>query len=120
MIMRKYSILFVTGVVLSLLSAILSSCKKNHETPVKPKLSFSETTKTVKESDGTIDITMTLDQPAPEATTARPATQKGRTSAACHTALWLGMSWKTPLASSRHVGVQEFGGKAAGKWLPFN
>ena len=67
MIMRKYSILFVTGVVLSLLSAMLSSCKKNHETPVKPKLSFSETTKTVKESDGTIDITMTLDQPAPEA-----------------------------------------------------
>src|SRR5258706_8117333 len=65
--MRKYSILFVTGVVLSLFSAMLSSCKKNHETPVKPKLSFSETTKTVKESDGTIDITMTLDQPAPEA-----------------------------------------------------
>ncbi len=67
MIMRKYSILFVTGVVLSLLSAMLSSCKKNHETPAKPKLSFSETTKTVKESDGTINITMRLDQPSPEA-----------------------------------------------------
>jgi hypothetical protein len=46
---------------------MLSSCKKSHETPVKPKLSFSEATKTVKESDESIDITMTLDKPAPEA-----------------------------------------------------
>src|SRR5882762_4493653 len=67
MIMRKYSILLVAGVVLSLVSTMLSSCKKSHETPVKPKLSFSEATKTVKESDGSIDITMTLDKPAPEA-----------------------------------------------------
>src|SRR5882762_3327888 len=67
MIMRKYSILLVAGVVLSLVSTMLSSCKKSHETPVKPKLSFSEATKTVKESDGSIDITMILDQPAPEA-----------------------------------------------------
>src|SRR5258706_10327622 len=65
--MRKYSILFVAGVVLSLVSTMLSSCKKHHETPVKPKLSFTEATKTVKESDGSIDITMILDQPAPEA-----------------------------------------------------
>jgi hypothetical protein len=65
--MRKYSILFVAGVVLLFFSAMLSSCKKNHEDPVKPKLSFSEVTRTVKESDGDIEITMTLDQPAPEA-----------------------------------------------------
>ena len=65
--MRKYSILFVAGVVLFFFSAMLSSCKKNHEDPVKPKLSFSETTKSVNEADGDIEITMTLDQPAPEA-----------------------------------------------------
>ena len=65
--MRKYSILFVAGVVLFFFSAMLSSCKKNHEDPIKPKLSFSEATRTVKESDGDIEITMTLDQPAPEA-----------------------------------------------------
>ena len=65
--MRKYSILVVAGVVLSLMIA-MSSCKKSHETPVKPKLSFSEATKTVKESDETVDITMTLDQPAPDFT----------------------------------------------------
>lgn len=64
--MRKYSILFVAGVVLPLVT-MLSSCKKSHETPVKPKLSFSEATKTVKESDETIDITLTLDKPSPEA-----------------------------------------------------
>ncbi len=64
--MRKYSVLLVAGVVLFTFSVMLPSCK-HHETPVKPKLSFTETTKTVKESDGTINITMQLDNPAPEA-----------------------------------------------------
>ena len=65
--MRKCRILLISIVSLSLFILLMSSCKKSHETPVKPKLSFSEATKTVKESDGTIDITMTLDKPSPEA-----------------------------------------------------
>src|SRR5882672_5047531 len=65
MIMRTFGIFFSVTIVFALL--LLASCKKSHEAPVKPKLSFSEATQTVKESDGTIEITMKLDKAASEA-----------------------------------------------------
>ena len=65
--MRKSNLRVVFIIVLAFFSQFLSSCKKSHETPVKPKLSFSNPTMTVKESDGTVDVNVELDKPSPEA-----------------------------------------------------
>jgi hypothetical protein len=47
------------------LGVALSSCKDD-DPPVKPKVSVSAATMTVKESDGTIEVEVTLDKPAPK------------------------------------------------------
>ena len=64
--MRKFGFLASAAILVGF-GLFISSCKKSHETPAKPKLSFAEATKTVKESDGSIDLTLTLDKPSPEA-----------------------------------------------------
>ena len=60
----KSTILIISAFTLSLCSILLSSCKKDDVPPAKPKLSFSVATKTVKESDGDIEIKMKLDKGA--------------------------------------------------------
>lgn len=65
--MRKVSKLLVFVIILSLSGQFLSSCKKTNETPAKPKLSFSESTATVNESDQTLEVELKLDKPAGEA-----------------------------------------------------
>lgn len=47
------------------LGVALSSCKDD-DPPVKPKVSVSAATMTVKESDGTIEVEVSLDKPAPK------------------------------------------------------
>ncbi len=64
--MRKYSVLFLTGLTLMVFSLYLSSCKKDEEPFVKPKLSFTDATSTVNEADGTIQIEIKLDKPTIE------------------------------------------------------
>jgi hypothetical protein len=63
--MRKYSAYFLSGLVVSLVVLGISSC--GDDTPaVKPKLSFSESSMTVNEADGLIEVEIVLDKPAPE------------------------------------------------------
>ncbi|HOY49435.1 MAG TPA: hypothetical protein PLJ60_15605 [Chryseolinea sp.] len=62
--MKKYSALLLSGLVIALLGSI-SSCSED-EPYVKPKLSFAESSMTVNEIDGTIEIEVVLDKPAAE------------------------------------------------------
>ncbi len=64
--MRKYSTLFLSGLVLSFFALAISACSDDDEPVAKPKLSFSESTLTVNEADGIIEIEVTLDKPATE------------------------------------------------------
>lgn len=62
--MRTYrSLLVISVFTLSLFSLMLSSCKED-EPPTKPKLSFSESTKTINEADGEVEIKIKLDKGA--------------------------------------------------------
>jgi hypothetical protein len=62
--MRTYRALLIIAIsTLTLFSLVLSSCKED-EPPTKPKLSFSEATKTLNESDGEIEIKIKLDKGA--------------------------------------------------------
>ncbi|MBL7858365.1 MAG: hypothetical protein JNM57_11805 [Cyclobacteriaceae bacterium] len=63
--MRKYLAPVVSLLVVSACCVVFSSCKDD-EPFVKPKLSFKLKTQTVKESDGTIEVELILDKPAPE------------------------------------------------------
>lgn len=60
--MRKYSNLLMSGCVLFAVALTISSCNDD-DPPAKPKLSF-EADKTVKESDGDIEVKVILDKPA--------------------------------------------------------
>lgn len=62
-VMRKYSILFLSALTLSIFSIMFSSCKDD-EPPAKPQLSFASATLTVKESDDNIEIQVVLDKAA--------------------------------------------------------
>ncbi|MEO7989248.1 MAG: hypothetical protein ABI663_06885 [Chryseolinea sp.] len=65
--MRKYSILFLSGLILTLFTLAISACSDDDEPATKPKLSFSESTLTVTEgSSGTIEVEVELDKPASE------------------------------------------------------
>ncbi len=62
--MRTYPALLIISIsTLIISSLILSSCKED-EPPTKPKLSFSEATKTINEADGEIEIKIKLDKGA--------------------------------------------------------
>ena len=63
--MRKYSTLFLSGIVLTFFALGISACSKDEE-PVKYNLTFSQSTLTAVESDATIEIEIELDKPAPE------------------------------------------------------
>ncbi|MGC3946624.1 MAG: hypothetical protein QM762_19230 [Chryseolinea sp.] len=63
--MRKYSNLLMSGCVLFAVALTISSCKDD-DPPVPPTVAFEAKTRTVKESDGTIQIKVVLDKPAPE------------------------------------------------------
>ena len=61
---RTYPALLIISILtLAISSLILSSCKED-EPPTKPKLSFSEATKTINEADGKIEIKIKLDKGA--------------------------------------------------------
>ncbi|MFM9839788.1 MAG: hypothetical protein ACKVOQ_16095 [Cyclobacteriaceae bacterium] len=63
--MRTYkTLLSLSAFALSFSCLLLSSCKKDEAPPAKPKLSMKEATRTVKESDGEIEIKMKLDKGA--------------------------------------------------------
>ncbi len=64
--MRNYSTLFLSGSIIIFFALTISSCKDDPEPFVKPKLSFSESTRTVNEDDGTIEVEVTLDKAATE------------------------------------------------------
>src|SRR6187431_1793812 len=64
--MRRYSALFLSGLVLAFFGLTISSCKDDPEPYVKPKLSFAESSMTVDEADGVIEVEVTLDKPADE------------------------------------------------------
>jgi hypothetical protein len=57
-------LLLASAFALLLFSTLLSSCKKEETPPAKPKLSFKEATRTVKESDGEIEVKIKLDKGA--------------------------------------------------------
>ena len=62
--MRTYQVFLIISIsTLTLFSLVLSSCKED-EPPAKPKLSFSEATKTINEADGKIEIKVKLDKGA--------------------------------------------------------
>lgn len=62
--MKAYrSLLIISAFTISSLSLMFSSCKED-EPPSKPKLSFSQSTKTINEADGVIEIKMKLDKGA--------------------------------------------------------
>lgn len=62
--MKAYrSFLIISAFTISSLSLMVSSCKED-EPPSKPKLSFSQSTKTINEADGVIEIKMKLDKGA--------------------------------------------------------
>jgi hypothetical protein len=63
--MRTYKTLLpVASFTLCLSLLMIVSCKKDEAPPAKPKLSFKEATRTVIESDGTIEVKMKLDKGA--------------------------------------------------------
>jgi hypothetical protein len=63
--MRTYKKFLPIASIALCLSLLLSvSCKKDEAPPAKPKLSMKEATRTVKESDGEIEIKMKLDKGA--------------------------------------------------------
>jgi hypothetical protein len=64
--MRRYSALFLSGLVLTFFGLTISSCKDDPEPFVKPKLSFTEPTLTVNEGDKTFTVEVTLDKPTIE------------------------------------------------------
>lgn len=63
--MRKYSNLLMSGSVMFAVALTISSCNDD-DPPAKPVLSFEAATKTVKESDGTVQVKLLLDKPAKE------------------------------------------------------
>ena len=63
--MRKYSNLLVSGCVMFAVALTISACKDD-DPPVPPSVTFEASTRTVKESDGTIEVKVVLDKPAPE------------------------------------------------------
>ncbi|MEK6783253.1 MAG: Calx-beta domain-containing protein [Bacteroidota bacterium] len=65
--MRTYSTLLVISVVTLFISGLLlSSCNKDEVPPAKPQLSFTESSMTVNESDGEIEVKLALDKPTSE------------------------------------------------------
>jgi hypothetical protein len=63
--MRTYkTLLSLSAFALSFSCLLLSSCKKDEAPPAKPKLSMKEATRTVIESDGTIEVKIKLDKGA--------------------------------------------------------
>lgn len=63
--MRKYSNLMMSGCVLFAVALTISSCKDD-DPPVPPTVAFEAKTRTVKESDGAIQVKVVLDKPALE------------------------------------------------------
>ncbi len=65
--MRKYSTLFLSGLVITFFALAISACSDDDPEPVvKPKLSFNESTLTVNESSGIVEVEVVLDKPATE------------------------------------------------------
>jgi hypothetical protein len=63
--MKTIKVILATSAwALCLSCLLLSSCKKDEAPPAKPKLSFKEATRTVKESDGEIEVKIKLDKGA--------------------------------------------------------
>lgn len=63
--MRKYSNLLMSACVMFAGALTISACKDD-DPPVPPSVAFEASTRTVKESDGTIEVKVVLDKPAPE------------------------------------------------------
>ncbi|MEJ1240182.1 Calx-beta domain-containing protein [Chryseolinea sp. T2] len=63
--MRKYSKLLKSGCVLFAVALTIAACKDD-DPPVPPTVAFEAKTKTVKESDGTVQVKVVLDKAAPE------------------------------------------------------
>lgn len=61
--MKKIGFYGVSLMMIMALGVFLPSCKED-EPPAKPKLSFGEKNMTFKESDGEVEIEITLDKPA--------------------------------------------------------
>lgn len=68
--MRKYSNLLMSGCVMFGVALTISACKDD-DPPAPPSVAFEAKTKTVKESDGTIQVKVVLDKPATEAITVK-------------------------------------------------
>jgi hypothetical protein len=66
MIMRKYSTLFLSGLVLSFFAVAISACSDDEGPAAKPQISFSESSMTVSEASGTFEVEVELDKPASE------------------------------------------------------
>ena len=65
MVMRKYSILFLSALTIGSLGFVFTSCDDDPP-PAKPQLSFATTSVTAKESDADLEIQVVLDKAASE------------------------------------------------------
>lgn len=66
--MKKNLLVMASWAVLASMALVMASCGKDDgdSTPTSSELSFEKSEETVHENDGTIEIKLTLDKPAPE------------------------------------------------------